>query len=89
MNEVYVINLLREAFYTVFLLAGPILIVTMVVGLLISIFQAATSIQEMTLTFVPKAVIVAVVLVLMLPWMFDVMISFTTQIFTQIPSIIK
>ncbi len=89
MNEVYVINLLREAFYTVFLLAGPILIVTMVVGLLISIFQAATSIQEMTLTFVPKAIIVAVVLVLMLPWMFDVMISFTTQIFTQIPSIIK
>jgi len=89
MNEVYVINLLREAFYTVFLLAGPILIVTMVVGLLISIFQAATSIQEMTLTFVPKAIIVAVVLVLMLPWMFDVMISFTTQVFTQIPSIIK
>jgi flagellar biosynthesis protein FliQ len=89
MSEVYVINLLREAFYTVFLLAGPILIVTMVVGLLISVFQAATSIQEMTLTFVPKAIIVAVVLILMLPWMFDVMISFTTQIFTQIPSIIK
>lgn len=89
MNEVYVINLLREAFYTVFLLAGPILIVTMVVGLIISIFQAATSIQEMTLTFVPKAIIVAVVLVLTLPWMFDIMITFTTQIFTQIPSIIK
>jgi flagellar biosynthesis protein FliQ len=89
MSEVYVINLLRETFYTVFLLAGPILIVTMVVGLLISIFQAATSIQEMTLTFVPKAVIVAVVLILMLPWMFDIMISFTVQIFTQIPSIIK
>ncbi len=89
MSEVYVINLLREAFYTVFLLAGPILIVTMVVGLIISVFQAATSIQEMTLTFVPKAVIVAIVLILMLPWMFDIMISFTTQIFTQIPSIIK
>ncbi len=89
MSEVYVINLLREAFYTVFLLAGPILVVTMVVGLIISIFQAATSIQEMTLTFVPKAVIVAVVLVLTLPWMFDIMISFTTQIFAQIPGIIK
>ncbi len=89
MSEMYVINLLREAFYTIFILAGPILIVTMVVGLLISIFQAATSIQEMTLTFVPKAVIVAVVLILLLPWMFDIMISFTVQIFTQIPSIIK
>lgn len=89
MNEVYVIHLLREAFYTVFLLAGPILIVTMVVGLLISIFQAATSIQEMTLTFVPKALIVAVVLILTLPWMFDIMISFTTQIFMQIPSLAK
>lgn len=89
MSEVYVINLLREAFYMIFLLAGPILIVTMVVGLLISIFQAATSIQEMTLTFVPKAVIVAVVLILLLPWMFEIMISFTTQIINQIPSIIK
>ena len=89
MNEVYVIHLLREAFYTVFLLAGPILVVTMVVGLIISIFQAATSIQEMTLTFVPKALIVAVVLIMTLPWMFDIMISFTTEIFTQIPSIIK
>jgi flagellar biosynthesis protein FliQ len=89
MNETFVINLLREAFYTVFLLAGPILIVTMIVGLLISIFQAATSIQEMTLTFVPKAIIVAIVLVLTLPWMFDIMITFTTQIFTQIPSIVK
>jgi flagellar biosynthesis protein FliQ len=89
MSEGYVIHLLREAFFTVFLLAGPILIVTMVVGLLVSIFQAATSIQEMTLTFVPKALIVAVVLVLTLPWMFDIMISFTEQIFTQIPSIIK
>ena len=89
MSETYVVHLLREAFYMVFLLAGPILIVTMVVGLLISIFQAATSIQEMTLTFVPKAVIVAVVLVLTLPWMFDIMISFTQEIFTSIPSIIK
>lgn len=89
MSEVFVVHLLREAFYTVFLLAGPILIVTMVVGLIISIFQAATSIQEMTLTFVPKAIIVAVVLVLTLPWMFDIMISFTQQIFTEIPSIIK
>ncbi|HLP17854.1 MAG TPA: flagellar biosynthesis protein FliQ [Bacteroidota bacterium] len=89
MNEVYVIHLLREAFYTVFLLAGPVLIVTMVVGLIISIFQAATSIQEMTLTFVPKAIIVAVVLILTLPWMFDIMISFTVQVFTQIPNIIK
>jgi flagellar biosynthetic protein FliQ len=89
MSEGFVIHLLREAFFTVFLLAGPILIVTMVVGLLVSIFQAATSIQEMTLTFVPKALIVAVVLVLTLPWMFDIMISFTEQIFTQIPSIIK
>ncbi|MGE5314766.1 MAG: flagellar biosynthesis protein FliQ [Acidobacteriota bacterium] len=89
MSEAFVIHLLREAFYTVFLLAGPILVVTMVVGLIISIFQAATSIQEMTLTFVPKAIIVAVVLVLTLPWMFDIMISFTQQIFEQIPAIIK
>ncbi len=89
MSETFVVNIIREAFYTILLLAGPVLVVGMVLGLLISIFQAATSIQEMTLTFVPKAFVVALLLVLLLPWMIDITVAFTVNLFNQIPNIIK
>jgi flagellar biosynthesis protein FliQ len=87
MTEQYIVYLFREAFYTTLLVSAPILILSLIVGLLISIFQAATSIQEFTLTFVPKLIVVAVVTVLTLPWMMDVMISFTVNLFNQIPSL--
>jgi len=63
------------------------LVLSLVVGLLIAVFQAATSIQEVTLTFVPKIIIVAVVAVLTLPWMMEIMISFTRNVFAQIPGL--
>ena len=69
------------------LISMPILLMSLVVGLLISVFQAATSIQEFTLTFVPKIVLVAVILVLTLPWMMEIMITFTINLFHQIPTI--
>lgn len=87
MTEEFVVNLFREAFYTALLVSAPILIVSLVVGLLISIVQAATSIQEFTLTFVPKIVLVAIILVLTLPWMMEVMITFTLNLFHQIPTL--
>ncbi|MBI3788725.1 MAG: flagellar biosynthesis protein FliQ [Ignavibacteriales bacterium] len=87
MTEEFVINLFREAFYTTMLISMPILLMSLVVGLLISVFQAATSIQEFTLTFVPKIVLVAVILVLTLPWMMEIMITFTVNLFHQIPTI--
>lgn len=87
MSQDFVINLFREAFYTTLLLAAPVLLLSMLVGLVISIFQAATSIQEFTLSFVPKLVVVAAVIVLTLPWMMDVMITFTVNLFHQIPVI--
>ncbi len=87
MTEQYIVYLFREAFYTTLLVSAPILILSLVVGLVISIFQAATSIQEFTLTFVPKLIVVAIVTVLTLPWMMDVMISFTVNLFNQIPSL--
>jgi len=87
MTEQYIVYLFREAFYTTLLVSAPVLILSLVVGLLISIFQAATSIQEFTLTFVPKLIVVAIVIVLTLPWMMDVMISFTTNLFNQIPAL--
>jgi flagellar biosynthetic protein FliQ len=85
MNEQMVVYLFREAFYTMILVSSPMLLLSLIIGLIIAIFQAATSIQEVTLTFVPKIIIVAVVAVLTLPWMMEVMIGFTITIFNQIP----
>jgi flagellar biosynthesis protein FliQ len=89
MSQEFIMHLFREAFFTMLLLAAPVLIVSLVVGLLISILQAATSVQEFTLTFVPKLVAVAAIIVLMLPWMMDLMVSFTTNLFAQIPALVK
>jgi len=87
MSEEFVIYLFREALYTALLVSAPLLVVSLVVGLLISVFQAATSIQEITLTFVPKLIVIAVVTVLTLPWMIDVIVAFTTNLFHNIPSL--
>ena len=84
-----VIDILSETFYTVLLILLPILSVSLVIGIIISIFQAATSIQEMTLTFVPKIVVTAIAIVIMLPFMADKMISFTLRIFELISTVIK
>jgi flagellar biosynthesis protein FliQ len=88
MNTEFVVHLFREAFFTGMLVSAPVLVVSLLVGLLISIMQAATSIQEFTLTFVPKLIAIAVVLVLALPWMIDTMLSFTVSLFQQIPSVV-
>ena len=75
MTEELIIQVLTDVFYTVFIILLPILGVSLIVGIIISIFQAATSIQEMTLTFVPKIIFTAVVIILLLPWIMDKMIS--------------
>jgi flagellar biosynthetic protein FliQ len=87
MTEDYIVHLFREAFFTILLLSGPVLILSLLVGLVISVFQAATSIQEFTLTFVPKLVVTALVIVITLPWMIDVLVSFTQNLFAQIPMV--
>ena len=89
MTEEIVIEIIKEAFFTTFIVILPVLGVSLVVGIIISIFQAATSIQEMTLTFVPKIVVTAVAIVIMLPFMADKMISFTLRIFELITTVIK
>jgi len=87
MTEEFVVNLIRETMYTMLLIASPVLLVSLIVGLIISILQAATSIQEVTLTFVPKVIVIAIVLVLTLPWMMDVLVSFTISLFQQLPTL--
>ncbi|MDR9499079.1 MAG: flagellar biosynthesis protein FliQ [Hydrogenovibrio sp.] len=72
----------------IFMLAGPLLIPALLVGLLVGMFQAATQINEMTLSFIPKVGIVGVVLVLLGPWMLDNLVSFTRELFLNIPNFI-
>ncbi|NVJ91437.1 MAG: flagellar biosynthesis protein FliQ [Methylocystaceae bacterium] len=87
MNDVGVIEVGREAFWVILKIGGPILIAGLVIGLLIALFQALTSIQEMTLVFVPKILVIFVALVLMLPFMINNMISFGESIFDKIIAI--
>ena len=87
MTEQMVINLIREAFYYVLITVGPLLISSLIVGLGISIFQAATSIQEQTLTFVPKLVITFVVIVLLLPFLINNIKQFAIRLWNIIPTL--
>ena len=80
-----VIQLARRTFETILLLAAPLLLFSLVVGLAISIFQAVTSINEQTLTFVPKIVAVMLAIIIFFPWMMTYMCDFTREIFALVP----
>lgn len=87
MTEEFVINLGREALLTVLMVGGPILGLGLLAGLMVSIFQATTQINEQTLTFIPKIVIVLIAIVVFGPWMYNKMMEFTTNVFAAIPTI--
>jgi flagellar biosynthetic protein FliQ len=80
LTELTIIQLAREALATVLLVAGPILALSLIVGLIVSIFQATTQIQEQTLAFVPKILTVLGATVVLGPWMLRVMIDFATRL---------
>mgnify|MGYP003435453433 CR=1 FL=1 len=75
----------RQAIETTLIVAGPILGLTLIVGLAVSVVQAMTQLNEATLTFVPKIVVVFVAILFFLPWMLDVLTSFMKQLFLNIP----
>lgn len=87
MTDVYIVEIVRNAFYYVLIISGPLLLASLVIGLIISIFQAATSISEQTLTFVPKLIIVFVVTVVMLPFMISSIKTFAIELINKIPSL--
>ena len=87
MTQDFIIYLGKEAVYAILLLSGPLLGGSLLVGLLVSIFQATTQIQEQTLTFVPKIVVVLISLVIFGPWMLNLLISFTLNLFSTIPQL--
>jgi len=78
-----------ESIKVVILLSAPVFVAGMVVGLVISVFQALTQIQEMTLTFVPKIIAVFVALLFFMPWMMRLMVDFTGGLLTNIPTYIR
>lgn len=79
-----VIEIVRDAFYYVMVVVGPILIAALIIGLIISIFQAATSISEQTLTFVPKLIGVIIVIIIMLPFMISSLKTFAIEMIKRI-----
>jgi flagellar biosynthetic protein FliQ len=88
MNQDTVIQLAVQAMTITVKVAGPFLLAGLVVGLLVSIFQAATSIQEATLTFIPKIVVTGAVIILAGPWMIAELIGYTQALFLSIPSLV-
>ena len=89
MSPDLVIDVGRQAMEVTTMLAGIVLLPALAMGLLIAMFQAVTQINEMTLTFIPKLVVVAVVLVVAGPWMLQLMLGYTTDLIRSIPELIQ
>ena len=89
MNPEFAIELVKNTVLQAVSLAAPILGAALIVGLLVSLFQAVTSIHEQTLTFVPKALAVIGVLLICMPWLARRMIEFTTSVFEKIPQMVQ
>jgi len=79
----------QNALWITMLLAGPLLGSALAIGLLVGMFQAATQINEMTLSFIPKLLVLVLALVLAGPWMLNVIVNYTIQLMQQIPSLIS
>ncbi len=77
-----------KAIWVTLQLGGPVLIVGLIVGLVVSVFQAVTQIQEQTLVFIPKIVAIVAVLALTGPWMMNMMVGYTTELFQSIPTMV-
>ena len=88
MSQDQVISISVSAMELAMKIATPLLLVGLIVGLLVSIFQAVTQIQEMTLTFIPKVLALAVVLVVAGPWMLGQLLSWTEELYGQIPKLV-
>lgn len=87
MTPEFVVDLGQNAVQTVLMVSAPMLLSGLLIGLLVSIFQAATQINEQTMTFIPKIVAVLVSLIVAAPWIIQVMISFTNNVFQSIGTV--
>jgi flagellar biosynthetic protein FliQ len=88
MNSQTVLTLGQEALQVMLMVSGPLLIVALVIGLVVSILQAATQINEMTLSFIPKILGIFATLMLLGPWMISTLVDYTQRLISNIPNII-
>jgi flagellar biosynthetic protein FliQ len=88
MNQDVVVNLAMQAMQLALKIGGPLLIVALVVGLVVSVFQAVTQIQEQTLSFIPKIVAAAVVIIVAGPWMLGQILVYTQELWGSIPTMV-
>jgi len=89
MSPEFVTGFIFEALKVTILLAAPVLLSGLIAGLAVSIFQAATQINEMTLVFIPKMLAVGIALVVFLPWMLNIIVTFAHDLFINIPNYIR
>ncbi|GAP22487.1 flagellar biosynthesis protein FliQ [Leptolinea tardivitalis] len=89
MTEAYLISFAQNSLTVAIMIAGPVLIVSLVIGSLVSLIQAATQINEATMTFVPKIIAIILVLTLLGGWMGQQIISYTSGIFNDLPNLVK
>ena len=88
MTPEYVLEVGRQAIFVLLLVSAPLLLAALITGLLISIFQAATSINEATLSFIPKLIAMFVTLIVAGPWMLEIMTDYMRRLFESIPQIV-
>jgi flagellar biosynthetic protein FliQ len=88
MSETYVLSLAQNALMVSLMVAGPVLIISLVIGSLVSLVQAATQINEVTLTFIPKIIGIALVFLLLGAWMLQQLVQFTVNLFQTLPSLV-
>ena len=89
MSHQLIIDLCRNAIITALTIAAPLLLIALVVGLVVSIIQSVTQIQEQTLTFVPKLVLVGAAFIIGLPWLLQTLAKYTTSLFESIPAAVN
>jgi flagellar biosynthetic protein FliQ len=88
MTDVQVLDIFRGAIYNILIMSAPMLISALLVGLVISIFQATTQIQEQTLAFVPKVLAIFLVLMFAGPWLMNTIVTFALSLYDQIPGFV-
>jgi len=89
MENEFVVEVVNQAIKIALMLSAPMLIGALVVGILVSIFQAVTQINEQTLSFIPKILVITAALVIFSPWMMETMVTYTQDLFTSIPELIR
>lgn len=89
MENEFVIEVISQAIRVTLMMAAPMLIGALLVGILVSIFQAVTQINEQTLSFIPKILVIIAAMVIFSPWMMDTIVNYTRELFISIPEIVR